>query len=209
MKTIQELIAAFFSSASVVESAEIAYGSGLEGAKDAFMAIYKSQGKKAKELNEIWKAVEEKLGAKKTKAGGFTEYYYDWLASESHTEQEAYDFLMGENTSDNTKKHLTLYLNIWALAESIHRGVKVVRTMGEKAAPKAKKSAEKVPEWEYDQSKPYADVKSAWETLKREIAKARPNANKFHPDRVTFLNDEALTHEYTEAFKKYNRSKRA
>lgn len=56
---------------------------------------------------------------------GFAGGYYDFLAKNPGcTEQEATDYVMGENgneeTSENVKKHLSHYLGIWKLVNTIH-----------------------------------------------------------------------------------------
>ena len=137
-----------------------------------------------KTLNEIWREVEESIKpAKRAGANGFAAEYYDWLAGSSRTEQEARDLIMSSE-SQNVRNHLTHYLNIWALCESVRSGSKVMRTIGaekdsagEEAPAKAKaKPAKKEPEWEYNVAKPFADEKSAAETLLRQknlVAKKR------------------------------------
>ena len=148
------------------------------------MAWGKEKGESVKNLNEQWKVVEEEIKpAKRAGASGFAAMYYDWLARESRTEQEARDLIMS-NESQNVRNHLTHYLNIWALCETVRSGSKVMRSLGAekdsaetsapKAAPKAK--APKETEWVYDQAHPFADEKSAAETLNRQknlVAKKR------------------------------------
>ena len=107
--------------------------------------------------------------------------YYDWLAEASRTEQEARDLIMG-NESQNVRNHLTHYLNIWALCETVRQGQKVARSLsaekaeGEPAPKQAKAKQVKEPEWVYDAAHPFADEKSAAETLLRQknlVAKKR------------------------------------
>ena len=165
--------------------ARIAIESGLAGAKDIYLAWGKEKGLPLKTLNETWREVEESIKpAKRAGANGFAAEYYDWLAGASRTEQEARDLIMSSE-SQNVRNHLTHYLNIWALCESVRSGSKVLRTIGAEKdsaggeAPvkaKAAKPAKKEPEWEYNVAKPFADEKSAAETLLRQknlVAKKR------------------------------------
>ena len=213
MKTIFELMTALsaFDKSSVDMAAKAAAQSGITGAKDLYMAWGKEKGIVAKALEQEWKdAQPEKASGGSAK--GFADAYYDWLAQEARTEQEAHDIIMG-NESQNVRNHLTHYLNIWALAETVRSGRKVNRTISAgKATPrpegssaKAETKAKKEPAWEYDVANPYADVKSAWETLKRTQESKRPAKNKVHPDKVSYLNDAELTAAYTKAFQTYSK----
>ena len=180
MKNIFELVTTL----SVTDSkatdmgARIAIESGLAGAKDIYLAWGKENKHALKALNETWREVEESIKpAKRAGANGFAAMYYDWLARESHTEQEARDLIMG-NESQNVRNHLTHYLNIWALCETIRAGYPILRTIGPEVPVKAKaaKPAKKEPEWSYDAAHPFADEKSAAETLLRQknlVAKKR------------------------------------
>lgn len=213
MKTIFELMQALsaFDKSSVDMAAKAAAQSGITGAKDLYMAWGKEQGVVAKALEQEWKdATPQKTsgGAK-----GFADQYYDWLAQEARTEQEAHDLIMGDE-SQNVRNHLTHYLNIWALAETVRSGQKVVRTISAgKASPKPegsssaqpKSKAKAEPEWEYDASHPYQDVRSAKETLKRNADSKRPSKTKVHPDKVAHLNDAELSKMYTSAFQNLNK----
>ena len=163
--------------------ARIAIESGLAGAKDIYLAWGKENKHALKAPNETWREVEESIKpAKRAGANGFAAEYYDWLAGASRTEQEARDLIMGSE-SQNVRNHLTHYLNIWALCESVRSGSKVLRTIGaekdsagEEPVAKAAKPAKKEPEWSYDQAHPFADEKSAAETLLRQktlVAKKR------------------------------------
>ena len=183
MKTIIELMTAISAESNVGEGARIAMTSGLAGAKDIYLAWGKEKGESLKTLNEQWKIIEEEVKpAKRAGANGFTAMYYDWLAGESRTEQEARDLIMG-NESQNIRNHLTHYLNIWALCETVRQGQKVMRSIsaekneGEPAEPKAAKPAKaKEPEFVYDAAHPFACEKSAAETLMRQknlVAKKR------------------------------------
>ena len=188
---------------SVDMAAKASVEAGIPGAKDIYMAWGKEKGIAAKTLETEWKAAQPE----KAKGGprGFAETYYDWLAEESRTEQEAHDYIMG-NESQNVRNHLTHYLNIWALAETVRRGEKVVRTISAgKASPKPNGSASAKPKdgWEYNDADPFADERSAWENLKRETAKAKPRKTRLHSDKVAKFNNPDLTAAYDKAFKAY------
>lgn len=183
MKTIIELMTALSAESNIGEGARIAMTSGLAGAKDIYLAWGKEKGESLKTLNEQWKVIEDEVKpAKRAGANGFAAMYYDWLAETSHTEQEARDLIMG-NESQNVRNHLTHYLNIWALCETVRKGQKVMRSIsaekidGEPAESKATKPAKvKEPEFVYDQAHPFACEKSAAETLMRQknlVAKKR------------------------------------
>ena len=184
MKNIFELMTTL----SVTDSKEIDTGarmaieSGLAGAKDVYLAWGKENKHQLKALNDTWREVEESIKpAKRAGANGFTAEYYDWLATASRSEQEARDLIMSSE-SQNVRNHLTHYLNIWALCETVRAGYPILRTIGsekesagEKPVAKAK-PAKKEPEWVYDQAHPFADEKSAAETLLRQknlVAKKR------------------------------------
>ena len=181
MKTIFELMTTLSAEADTSTGARIAIESGLAGAKDIYLAWGKEKGLQLKTLNETWREVEESIKpAKRAGANGFAAEYYDWLAGASRTEQEARDLIMSSE-SQNVRNHLTHYLNIWALCESVRSGSKVLRTIGaEKDSageePAKAKAPKKEPEWSYDQAHPFADEKSAAETLLRQknlVAKKR------------------------------------
>ena len=186
MKTIFELMTALSATDSKATDtgARIAIESGLAGAKDIYLAWGKENKHALKALNETWREVEESIKpAKRAGANGFAAEYYDWLATASRTEQEARDLIMSSE-SQNVRNHLTHYLNIWALCETVRRGEKVLRTLGaekdsagdEPVKAKAAKPSKKEPEWSYDQAHPFADEKSAAETLLRQknlVAKKR------------------------------------
>lgn len=187
MKTIIELMTALSAQSNIGEGARIAMASGLAGAKDIYLAWGKEKGESLKTLNEQWKVIEEEIKpAKRAGASGFAAMYYDWLARESRTEQEARDLIMS-NESQNVRNHLTHYLNIWALCETVRAGYPILRTIGaekdsaekiegEPAPKQAKAKQVKEPEWVYDAAHPFADEKSAAETLLRQknlVAKKR------------------------------------
>lgn len=184
MKTIFELMTALSATEAKATDmgARIAIESGLAGAKDIYLAWGKENKHALKALNETWREVEESIKpAKRAGANGFAAEYYDWLATASRTEQEARDLIMSSE-SQNVRNHLTHYLNIWALCESVRSGAKVMRTIGSEKesaveeAPAKAKAPKKEPEWSYDQAHPFADDKSAAETLLRQknlVAKKR------------------------------------
>lgn len=206
--TIIELMTALsaFEADSIDMAAKAATQSEVKGARDIFMAWGADKNIPVSKLQAEWKLAQPE----KAKAGakGFADGYYDWLAEGTRTEQEAHDLIMG-NESQNVRNHLTHYLNIWALAETVRAGKKVARTItAGKASPKpegatTKKKAE--PEWEYDASHPYQDIRSAKETLKRVMESSRPAKTKVHPDKVAHLNDEALSKLYTQTFQNLNK----
>ena len=182
MKTIFELMTTLTAESDTSTGARIAIESGLAGAKDIYLAWGKEKGLQLKTLNETWREVEESIKpAKRAGANGFAAEYYEWLAASSRTEHEARDLIMSSE-SQNVRNHLTHYLNIWALCESVRSGAKVMRTIGSEKdsagdeAPAKAKPAKKEPEWEYNVAKPFADEKSAAETLLRQknlVAKKR------------------------------------
>ena len=192
---------------SVDMAAKAAVEANIPGAKDVYMAWGKEKGIAAKTLEAAYKEAQPE----KTSGGpnGFADTYYNWLAEESRTEQEAHDYIMAPDTSNNTKAHLTHYLNIWALAETVRSGEKVVRTISAgKASPKPNKektSAGPEDSWEYNDADPFADVRSAWENLKRESKKAKPRKSRLHPDKVAKFGNDELTEAYTKAFQVYGK----
>ena len=193
-----------FDADSIDMAAKTTVQAGIPGAKEIYMAWGKEKGIAAKALEAAYKEAQPE----KTSGGprGFAEMYYDWLAEAARTEQEAHDYIMS-NESQNVRNHLTHYLNIWALAETVRRGEKVVRTISAgKASPKPNKekaSAEPKDSWEYNDADPFADERSAWENLKRETAKAKPRKTRLHSDKVAKFNNPDLTAAYDKAFKAY------
>ena len=196
-----------FDSDSIDMAAKATVQAGIPGAKEIYMAWGKEKGIAAKALEAAYKEAQPE----KTSGGryGFAERFYDWLAEDSRTEQEAHDYIMS-NESQNVRNHLTHYLNIWALAETVRSGQKVVRTISAgKASPKpnggasAKKEKEPKDTWEYNDADPFADERSAWENLKRETAKAKPRKTRLHSDKVAKFNNPDLTAAYDKAFKAY------
>ena len=208
--TILELMQALsaFDADSIDMAAKAAVQSGIKGSRDIFMAWGADKNIPVSKLQAEWKAAQPEKAAGGSR--GFTERFYDWLAEESHTEQEAHDYIMGDE-SQNVRNHLTHYLNIWALAETVRSGKKVVRTISAgKASPKPnggasanKAKAEPKDTWEYNDADPFADERSAWENLKRETAKAKPRKTRLHSDKVAKFNNPDLTAAYDKAFKAY------
>ena len=204
--TIFELMSQLsaFDADSIDMAAKATVQVGIPGAKEIYMAWGKEKGIAAKALEAAYKEAQPE----KTSGGprGFAEMYYDWLAEASREEQEAHDYIMS-NESQNVRNHLTHYLNIWALAETVRSGQKVVRTISAgKASPKPNKekaSAEPKGTWEYNDADPFADERSAWENLKRETAKAKPRKTRLHSDKVAKFNNPDLTAAYDKAFKAY------
>lgn len=206
--TILELITKL--SALTADSVDVAARAAVEanipGAKDVYMAWGKEKGIAAKTLEAEYKAAQPEKA--KGGARGFADIYYDWLAEAARTEQEAHDYIMSDE-SQNVRNHLTHYLNIWALAETVRSGVKVSRTItAGKASPKPNKekaSAQPKDSWEYNDADQFADVRSAWENLKRETAKAKPRKSRIHPDKVAKFEDADLSAAYTKAFQVYGK----
>ena len=206
--TILELMQSLsaFDADSADMAAKAAVQSGIKGARDIFMAWGADKNIPVSKLHVIWKEAQPE----KAKAGarGFADIYYDWLAEAARTEQEAHDYIMSDE-SQNVRNHLTHYLNIWALAETVRSGVKVSRTItAGKASPKPNKektSAGPEDSWEYNDADPFADVRSAWENLKRESKKAKPRKSRLHPDKVAKFGNDELTEAYTKAFQVYGK----
>ena len=206
--TILELITKLsaLTADSVDMAARAAVEANIPGAKDVYMAWGKEKGIAAKTLEAEYKAAQPEKA--KGGARGFADIYYDWLAEAARTEQEAHDYIMSDE-SQNVRNHLTHYLNIWALAETVRSGSKVSRTItAGKASPKPNKekaSAEPKDSWEYNDADPFADERSAWENLKRETAKAKPRKSRIHPDKVSKFEDADLSAAYTKAFQVYSK----
>ena len=210
--TIFELMQSLsaLSADSVDMAARAAVEAGIPGAKDVYMAWGKEKGIAAKTLEAEYKAAQPEKASSGPR--GFAEMYYDWLAETSREEQEAHDYIMS-NESQNVRNHLTHYLNIWALAETVRSGTRVVRTISAgKASPKPngsasanKAKAEPKDTWEYNDADPFADIRSAWENLKRETAKAKPRKSRIHPDKVAKFEDADLSAAYTKAFQVYGK----
>ena len=207
--TILELMQALsaFDADSIDMAAKAAVQSGIKGSRDIFMAWGADKNIPVSKLQAEWKATQPEKASGGPR--GFADMYYDWLAETSRSEQEAHDLIMS-NESQNVRNHLTHYLNIWALAETVRRGEKVVRTISAgKASPKpnggasAKQKAEPKDTWEYNDADPFADERSAWENLKRETAKAKPRKTRLHSDKVAKFNNPDLTAAYDKAFKAY------
>lgn len=206
--TILELITKLsaLTADSVDMAAKAAVEANIPGAKDVYMAWGKEKGIAAKTLEAEYKAAQPEKA--KGGARGFADVYYDWLAEAARSEQEAHDYIMSDE-SQNVRNHLTHYLNIWALAETVRSGHKVSRTISAgKASPKPNKekaSAQPKDSWEYNDADPFADERSAWENLKRETAKAKPRKSRIHPDKVAKFGNDELTEAYTKAFQMYGK----
>ena len=206
--TILELITKLsaLTADSVDMAAKAAVEANIPGAKDVYMAWGKEKGIAAKTLEAEYKAAQPEKA--KGGARGFADIYYDWLAEAARTEQEAHDYIMSDE-SQNVRNHLTHYLNIWALAETVRSGHKVSRTISAgKASPKPNKekaSAQPKDSWEYNDADPFADERSAWENLKRETAKAKPRKSRIHTDKVAKFGNDELTEAYTKAFQMYGK----
>lgn len=164
--TIIELVTKLSIFTSADDAAQVASQSGIAGSKDIYMAWGKDQNIPVKELNDAWKNA---APVTRTQSGGFAAAYYDWLAEASRSEQEAHQMIL-DSGSQNVINHTTHYLNIWALAETVRQGKRVIRTIGAtKTAPSAPKvSAKRVKEWEYDAAHPFADEQSAKETFNKQ-----------------------------------------
>lgn len=198
-----------FDAYSIDMAAKATVQAGIPGAKEIYMAWGKEKGIAAKALEAAYKEAQPE----KTSGGrsGFAERFYDWLAEDSRTEVEAHDYIMADE-SENTRRHLAHFLNIWALAQTVRTGVKVSRTISAgKASPRpngsasAKQKAEPKDSWEYNDADPFADVRSAWENLKRETSKAKPRKSRIHPDKVAKFEDADLSAAYTKAFQVYGK----
>lgn len=213
MEAMIKLLNALHSAKNMEEGAKFALESGIASAKDIYLGVFKEKGHKVKDILDAWKAAEAETGKSKSRSNGFQADYFDWLVEASRTEQEARDYIMAEGNSENTKNHLVGYLNFWALAESVRQGKKISRTFKSEKAGKSSaglgEDKEQEPVWEYNAAQPYADVRSAWETLKREKAKAKPDARRMHPDKIIKFNNPDLTTAYTQAFQTYNKSRNA
>lgn len=114
-----------------------------EGNKDLYLAWGKEKGETVKELNEAWKEAQPKKASGGAK--GFAAEFYDWLAEDSRTELEARDYILSPDNSKNVHNHLTHYLNIWALAETVRSGSKVLRSVSASKSTSASGSSKKAP----------------------------------------------------------------
>lgn len=143
-----QLITSLSALNDIAEAAKLSVEAGFAGNKDVYLAWGKEKGFTVADLNAAWKEATP-TSATRTQRG-FASDYYDWLAEAPRTEVEARAFVMGESdygdTTANTKNHLTHYLNIWALCETVRMGSKVQRSIssegkaesqGGKKAPKS------------------------------------------------------------------------
>ena len=96
-----------FDADSIDMAAKATVQAGIPGSKEIYMAWGKEKGIAAKALEAAYKEAQPE----KTSGGpnGFAETYYNWLAEESRTEQEAHDYIMS-NESQNVRNHLTQHL---------------------------------------------------------------------------------------------------
>lgn len=143
----------------VEEWATIAANSKVVGAKDVYLAMGKSHSIPLKELEADWKEAQPKKATGSAK--GFAAEYYDWLAGDSKTEQEARDYILDPANSKNVHNHLTHYLNIWALCETVRSGKKQERTYSKaKTESKAEEPKQEPKEEKSEQQK---DIDAAWD----------------------------------------------
>lgn len=136
MNTILELVTALGNANSIKEAVDTTMQCTAAGSKDIYLAWGKEKGHKVAELNSAWKEAQPKRAAGAT---GFAAEYYAWLADESRTESDAHDYIMAG--SINVQNHLTHYLNIWALCETVRQGSPVERSIGAVKKAKATKAA--------------------------------------------------------------------
>lgn len=136
----------------------------------------------SKVINEAVKAL-----GKVAQRKGFKAAFFDWLAEAPRTKQEATDFINGldpvfGDTSDDVKRSMSTNINIWNLSVRIW------------AKANSKTESEVNPEVEAARAA-LNKAKAAWAK-----GTAPKNKNAFHPDKVSYLNDEALTRAYTQFF---------
>ena len=125
---------------------------------------------------------------------GFKASFYGWLAEAPRSEAEAKDYLLGNGpygeTSPNIIKNTAAHMAVWKLSVSIWSG----KGENVSGAPESDKQDGNSAELE-KAKEALRKAKSAW-------AKGTPpkNKNAFHPDKVSYLGDEALTRAYTKFF---------
>ena len=142
-----QLITSLSALNNVAEAAKLSVEAGFAGNKDVYLAWGKEKGFTVADLNAAWKEATPAAATRTQR--GFASDYYDWLAEAPRSEVEARAFIMGESdygdTTANTKNHLTHYLNIWALCETVRMGSKVQRSIASegKAEPSPKKASKK------------------------------------------------------------------
>lgn len=134
----------------------------------------------AKDITEAFKALNIT-----SKVLGFKASFYNWLAEEPRSEEEARGYILGEEgyeeTSDNVKKSLSTNLNIWGLSKAIW-DAKVEIEPKEGASDRGDA------------------IKAAWDKLAKAKASKR-KVKTIHPDKVSYLEDEELTTAYSNYFK--------
>ena len=129
-----------------------------------------------------------------SKARTFASDYYEYLSTEVRTQSEASAYILGTGeygeTSQNVKKHLSHYLNIWELT------VAIWNTKGETKE-----------EEETEADSP--EVKAAWAKLKKAKADYESGKNvrkaTVHPDKVSSFGNAELTNAYKEFFQILNK----
>jgi hypothetical protein len=156
-------------------------GKGLERAKIEATLILEDYPKAT--IKEAFKAL-----SVKPKAATFASEFYTFLGSNPRTKEEAEEYIMGGGmygeTSANVKKHLSHYMNIWALTSTIWEG-------------------------KADEPKMDENVKAAWDHLnaakKRYADGVNIKKTTVHPDKVSHLGDAELTNAYKEFFQTLNK----
>ena len=140
----------------------------------------------AKEITAAFKD----LGLTGSKHKTFASEYYDWLATESRTEEEATAYILGTGefgeTSKNVKAHKSHYLNIRELSANIWAQ--------QGGAPETDEQIEIKAAWVFHK-KMTAKLDKGTKLTKAEKAKA-------HPDKISYLNDSELTAAYNELSKR-------
>lgn len=123
----------------------------------------------------------------KPKATTFASEYYTFLSAYHRTKEEAEEYIMGGGvygeTTTNVQKHLSHYLNIWELTNTIW--------------------AQKEPAPEMSE-----EVKAAWDKLAKGKAAYEagnpPRKTNFHPDKISSYGDAELITAYKEFFQILN-----
>lgn len=128
---------------SLEAMASATHDANIAGGKEIYVAMGKSLNHTNKDIEAAWKATAP-VKASRGGAAGFANVYYDWLAAGKREEAEAKGYIMGTGgygeTTKNVKAHLTHYLNIWALAETVRAGAKVERTVSATKGPNDNKT---------------------------------------------------------------------
>jgi hypothetical protein len=125
---------------------------------------------------------------------GFKASYFKWLGDWPRSEAEAKEYILGNgefgDTSPSVKRNLATNLNVWRLVNRVRSEHKDNVTGAPESDGQDSNSAD------VEQARAaLRKAKSAW-------AKGTPpkNKNAFHPDKVSYLGDDALTKMYTEFF---------